>query len=237
MRYLRTPSLRWSLLAVVGLAALVAAAVLLGQGGIARASHTFSDVPDSAFYHDFVAFLADNGITSGCGGGRFCGEDPVTRGQMAVFLQKVATVISARVVFGAKLSGAEEVPPVGTSTVASVKLALDDALSQATFRLVVNNGVNVTMAHLHCHSPGQNGPIAVFLFGPVAGMNVNGELASGTLTNASIAGSASGCAAAIGMPVDSIASLVAAARNGLIYANVHTVTNGGGEVRGQLIEQ
>ncbi len=88
MRYLRTPSLRWSLLAVLGLAALVAAAVLLGQGGIARASHSFSDVPDSAFYHDFVAFLADNGITSGCGGGRFCGEDPVTRGQMAVFLQK-----------------------------------------------------------------------------------------------------------------------------------------------------
>jgi hypothetical protein len=215
----------------------VAASVLLGPGGIARASHSFSDVPDSAFYHDFVSFLSDNGITSGCGGGRFCGEDPVTRGQMAVFLQRLATVVSARVVFVTKLTGAEEVPPVVTNTVASFKLALDDSLSQATFRLVVNNGVNVTMAHLHCHTPGQNGPIAVFLFGPVGGVPANGELASGTLTDANIAGSASGCAAVIGQPVNSIATLVAAARNGLIYANVHTQANGGGEVRGQLIEQ
>ena len=31
------------------------------------ASHNFSDVPDGAFYHDFVQFLVDNGITAGCG--------------------------------------------------------------------------------------------------------------------------------------------------------------------------
>jgi hypothetical protein len=236
MRYLRTSSIRWSLLAVLGLAGLVAAAVLLGQGRIARASHGFSDVPDSAFYHDFVDFLAANGITSGCGGGRFCGEDPVTRGQMAVFLQKVANVVSARLVFGAKLTGAEEVPPVGTTTVASFRMALDDALTQATFRIVVNNGDDVTMAHLHCHSPGQNGPIVAFLHNAAAA-DVNGVLASGTLTNASIAGSASGCPGTIGRPITDIASLVAAARDGLIYANVHTVANSGGEVRGQLIEQ
>jgi len=53
------------------------------------ASHQFADVPDSAFYHNFVDFLVDNGITSGCGGGLFCGEQPVTRGQLAVFLKKL----------------------------------------------------------------------------------------------------------------------------------------------------
>ena len=55
-----------------------------------RASHNFSDVPDSAFYHDFVQFLVDNGITAGCGAGLFCGEQAVTRGQMAVFLKKLS---------------------------------------------------------------------------------------------------------------------------------------------------
>jgi hypothetical protein len=56
----------------------------------AGASHNFSDVPDSAFYHDFVAFLVDNGITAGCGPGLFCGEQAVTRGQTAVFLKKLS---------------------------------------------------------------------------------------------------------------------------------------------------
>ena len=60
------------------------------------ASHNFNDVPPGVFYHDFVQFLVDNGITSGCGGGRFCGEDPVTRGQMAVFLQRLAALTCLR---------------------------------------------------------------------------------------------------------------------------------------------
>jgi hypothetical protein len=34
----------------------------------------------------FVQALVDAGITSGCGGGNFCPEAPLTRGQMAVFL-------------------------------------------------------------------------------------------------------------------------------------------------------
>ena len=53
-------------------------------------------MPPGVFYHDFVQFLVDNGITSGCGGGRFCGEDPVTRGQIAVFLQRLAALTCLR---------------------------------------------------------------------------------------------------------------------------------------------
>lgn len=200
MRHRRAPSLRQSLFGVLGLAVLVASAVLLGQGRVARASHNFSDVPDSV-----VTFLADNGITSGCGGGRFCGEDPVTRGQMAIFLQRLASVlVQPRLDFGATLSGAQEVPAVTTTTTGLVEVTFDDALSQATFRLVVNNGVNVTMAHFHCHRAGQNGPVVAFLFGPVGGVNVNGELAAGTLTNADIA--VVDCVTPIGRPVNNIAS-------------------------------
>jgi S-layer homology domain len=61
-----------------------------------QASHNFADVPDTAFYHAFVQFLVDNGITSGCAPGLFCGNDPVTRGQMAVFLKKLADVVDQR---------------------------------------------------------------------------------------------------------------------------------------------
>jgi hypothetical protein len=75
--------------ALLVLGALIAAALLSGRG-VALASHNFPDVPDSAFYHDFVDFLVQNGITSGCGGGLYCGEAAVTRGQIAVFLKRVA---------------------------------------------------------------------------------------------------------------------------------------------------
>jgi hypothetical protein len=61
------------------------------------ASHNFSDVPDNAFYHDFVQFLVDNGITAGCGPGLFCGEQAVTRGQTAVFLKKLSDLVDQRV--------------------------------------------------------------------------------------------------------------------------------------------
>jgi hypothetical protein len=47
---------------------------------------TFSDVPTSHPFFQFVEALARSGITSGCGGGNFCPDAPLTRGQMALFL-------------------------------------------------------------------------------------------------------------------------------------------------------
>ena len=47
---------------------------------------TFSDVPTSHPFFQFIEALARSGITSGCGGGNFCPDAPLTRGQMAVFL-------------------------------------------------------------------------------------------------------------------------------------------------------
>ena len=47
----------------------------------------FSDLVGSKFYDDIV-WLAEEGITSGCGNGRFCPNGTVTRGQMASFLAR-----------------------------------------------------------------------------------------------------------------------------------------------------
>jgi parallel beta-helix repeat protein len=46
----------------------------------------FADVLPGAFAANFIEQLAADGITSGCGGGNYCPNQPVTRAQMAVFL-------------------------------------------------------------------------------------------------------------------------------------------------------
>jgi hypothetical protein len=50
------------------------------------AAASFADVPTTNGLFRFVEALAASGITGGCGGGNFCPDAPLTRGQMAVFL-------------------------------------------------------------------------------------------------------------------------------------------------------
>jgi hypothetical protein len=52
----------------------------------APAVATFADVPTDHWAFRFIEALADSGITGGCGGGNYCPDDPLNRGQMAVFL-------------------------------------------------------------------------------------------------------------------------------------------------------
>lgn len=54
----------------------------------APGSATFNDVPTSHQFFQFIEALAASGITGGCGSGNYCPNNPVTRGQMAVFLAK-----------------------------------------------------------------------------------------------------------------------------------------------------
>jgi|GEM_PF-1192588 len=49
---------------------------------------TFSDVPASAFFAGAVEQIASQGITLGCGGGRYCPYDQVLRDQMATFVTR-----------------------------------------------------------------------------------------------------------------------------------------------------
>jgi hypothetical protein len=47
---------------------------------------TFTDVPVGHPFHRFVEALAASGVTAGCGGGLYCVDNPISRGEMAVFL-------------------------------------------------------------------------------------------------------------------------------------------------------
>jgi hypothetical protein len=62
----------------------------------AWASNRFNDVPTSNTFHDDITWLADTGVTLGCGGGDYCPDAPVTRGQMAAFMHRFSTNQSPR---------------------------------------------------------------------------------------------------------------------------------------------
>ncbi len=48
----------------------------------------FADVPANAFGAAWIEQLFSEGITGGCGNGNYCPGDPVSRGQMAVFMTR-----------------------------------------------------------------------------------------------------------------------------------------------------
>ncbi|MGE0680837.1 MAG: CHRD domain-containing protein [Candidatus Binatia bacterium] len=138
--------------------------------------------------------------------------------------------------FLATLSGAQEVPGVVTDTIGKCKVKFNREFSEAQFRLDVGKGMGVTQAHLHCAPAGVNGPVVAFLF-PLStgGVDANGKLATGVLTNADIIPTTDN--AECGLPeINNIASLAAAMLDGRIYCNVHTLVNPAGEVRGQILE-
>jgi len=49
---------------------------------------SFTDVPTGHPFFQYVEALVKSGVTGGCGGGNYCPDAPLTRGQMAVFLAK-----------------------------------------------------------------------------------------------------------------------------------------------------
>jgi len=49
---------------------------------------TFNDVPTDYWAWSFIETLAESGITAGCGNDNYCPTSPVTRAQMAVFLER-----------------------------------------------------------------------------------------------------------------------------------------------------
>lgn len=146
--------------------------------------------------------------------------------------------------FRATLSGAQEVVvndgtfvPGGVDTPATGRLTVrfDAELTSAFVNLRIDNLVGTfAAAHLHCGRPGQNGPVAFGLISPGM-LEFDGNRIRGVLTNADFSGS--DCEPAIGRPVNNIAALAFAMREGLIYINVHSSVFPPGEIRGQITER
>jgi hypothetical protein len=130
--------------------------------------------------------------------------------------------------FDAHLSGDNEMPAVASDGRGYASVTLSEDESSIDYRLYVNGLDDVTQAHIHVAPAGENGDVAVFLFGlaepPVA---PDGLLAEGTITEADLM-------AIPGEFDGTMAQLVELIRSGDTYVNVHTTANAGGEIRGQL---
>jgi hypothetical protein len=74
---------------VVTTAAALAVSVALIAPVIAQVAG-FRDVPRGDTHAAGIQWVADNGVTTGCRPGEYCPRDPVTRAQMATFMQRLA---------------------------------------------------------------------------------------------------------------------------------------------------
>jgi hypothetical protein len=67
---------------------MVAVLLLSDPRPVLAQAPVFNDVPADYWARSFIETLAFNGVTGGCGNDNYCPESPVTRAQMAVFLER-----------------------------------------------------------------------------------------------------------------------------------------------------
>jgi CHRD domain-containing protein len=138
---------------------------------------------------------------------------------------------SANELFTARLTGDQEAPPTGpvvTDTTGRFDILVSKDETAAEYTLRVDDGLRLQQAHLHCGAVGVNGPIIVFLAGNhTPGWDVDGKwVDNATVTDANVVDATCGA---------TLAQIFAQARLGNVYVNVHSVSNPGGLIRGQLL--
>ena len=113
-----------------GPAALVVVAAIAFPLGVLAAA-TFSDVPESHPFYNDVEAVAAAGVTTGCGGGKYCPDANVTRGQMAAFMNRLGALGAGKTpVVKAKTSQSTDGWSIGcpTGSVLSGGLCFDTAV-------------------------------------------------------------------------------------------------------------
>lgn len=127
------------------------------------------------------------------------------------------TPISGQFLYYAnELRGSNEVPATGSSAVGAFFITIDTINKTLTWD-VTSNVTNPTLAHIHNNVAGANG-----------GIIVNFALTPSAFTN----GRTSGSVSIAGLTDVQFNDLITKPQN--FYVNVHSATNGGGEIRGQL---
>jgi hypothetical protein len=126
---------------------------------------------------------------------------------MAILVAMGVGVASA-VDVNVPLSGSQEVPPVTTSATGSGKITV--AADQSISGTITTTGIKGTAAHIHLAPSGANGPVIV----PLTKDGDNGWT--------------------VGPGAKLQDAHYQAFKDGNLYINVHSATNQGGEIRGQI---
>ena len=151
-------------------------------------------------------------------------------GVAALFLLLSAPASAQVVTLKATLSGGEETPAVVvTGAVGTVEASVDTEAREISVTLRVFNipaGSPTTAGHFHVGPRGGGGPVVLNFPSSIAGR-------TGDFTMTFRLGAANFVARAA-QGINTLDDMIQAMVAGNAYANVHTTTNPGGEVRGQL---
>src|SRR6478672_11376212 len=101
---------------------------------------------------------------------------------LLILVASVGAVAAKSSNFRTHLSGDEENPARATLAQGQALFQLSEDGTSIHYRLIVANIENVVVSHIHLGAAGVNGPVVVFLYGPVApgGGRRDGVLAEGT---------------------------------------------------------
>jgi hypothetical protein len=133
--------------------------------------------------------------------------------------------------FSASLSGANEVPPINTSGTGNFEMTIQPGT--ITFSLTFSDlSSPLAVAHLHFAPSKVAGGVMIFLCGgggqPACPAATSGTI-TGTITAANVTGPGGQ-----GITAGDLDSALEAVRADLAYANMHSTTFPGGEIRGQV---
>jgi hypothetical protein len=132
--------------------------------------------------------------------------------------------------FRAHLSGDQEVPQRETKARGEAVFQLSKDGLELSYKIIVANLDNISMAHIHVAPAGTNGPVVVWLYPPAPPAilkpgTTNGILQSGVIRKANLVGSLAG---------HELSDLVDLMANEGTYVNIHTSQFPAGEIRGQI---
>ena len=88
-------SSRWKKVVAGGLLVLLPVILIFGVTVAEATDNCFTDVSTGDWFHDFVCWMFDAGLTSGYPDGSFRPNNNITRAEVAVFMQQVAGAGSA----------------------------------------------------------------------------------------------------------------------------------------------
>lgn len=134
--------------------------------------------------------------------------------------------------FKAELDGFQETPAISTTGTGEFRARISKDEDSIDFELTYSGleGGAVTAAHIHLGQAGVAGGVSAFLCG---GGGKPACPASGTVEATIVASDVIGPAGQ-GIAAGELDELVAAIREGVTYANVHTTTFPTGEIRGRI---
>lgn len=126
--------------------------------------------------------------------------------------------------FVANMTGAKERPTPVTSTTTGTGTFVFEQTGEISYSVVVPSTTPLATlpTGLHIHGPADTSQVA----GILVGFNGFAQALSGTIA----VGTIRGVSATVSL--DSLKALI---RNRRVYLNLHTATNPGGEIRGQLV--